>query len=77
MGSGCVYINPDEIAQNEFGDWNAPEAVLQAAQIATERREDCLTKNESLIFETVFSAQDKIDFLEITCPVFIWPKIPI
>ena len=24
---GCQYINPDLIAQQEFGDWNSPAAV--------------------------------------------------
>lgn len=28
---GCAYINPDDIAQHEFGDWNSPEAVFKAA----------------------------------------------
>ena len=27
----AVYINPDNVAQDRFGDWNSPEAVLQAA----------------------------------------------
>ena len=27
----CVYINPDDIAKEIFGDWNAPEAVMKAA----------------------------------------------
>ena len=31
---GCVYVNPDEIAQDRFGDWNCPEAVLKAARQA-------------------------------------------
>jgi predicted ABC-type ATPase len=61
---GCVYINPDNIAQEEFGDWNSLDAILKAAKIATERRENCLKNKESLIFETVFSAIDKIDFLD-------------
>jgi predicted ABC-type ATPase len=60
----CVYINPDDIAQNELGDWNSPIAVLEAAKIATERRENCIAKKESLVFETVFSASDKLDFLQ-------------
>ena len=30
-----LYINPDDIAQKIFGDWNAPEAVLKAAEQAT------------------------------------------
>lgn len=24
----CLFINPDDIAQNEFGDWNSPDAVI-------------------------------------------------
>lgn len=61
---GCVYINPDNIAQDELGDWNSPTAVLEAAKIATQRRENCLENKESLLFETVLSSEDKIDFLE-------------
>ena len=60
---GCVYINPDNIAQEQFGDWNSPEAVLKAAEFATQQRENCLKNGESFIFETVFSAPDKVDFL--------------
>lgn len=33
-----IYINPDNIAQETFGDWNAPDAVLKAAQEATKQR---------------------------------------
>ena len=33
-----LYINPDNIAQEVFGDWNSPEAVIKAAQLATEKR---------------------------------------
>ena len=29
-----AYINPDNIAQEQFGDWNSPEAVLKAAQFS-------------------------------------------
>lgn len=60
----CVYINPDQIAQEQFGDWNDKAAVLNAANLATQMREDCIAKGESLIFETVLSAPDKIDFIE-------------
>jgi len=58
----CLYINPDDIAQNEFGSWDSPEASLKAAQKAEILREECLDQKRSLIFETVFSAPDKIDF---------------
>ena len=61
---GCVYINPDSIAQEEFGDWNNIDNVYKAAKIAEERRFNCIKNNESVIFETVFSAFDKIDFLD-------------
>jgi len=60
----CEYINPDLIARDRFGDWNSPEMVLKAAQFAEKWREECLKKNKSLIFETVLSAPDKIDFIQ-------------
>jgi predicted ABC-type ATPase len=60
----CVYINPDEIARDKFGDWNNIDAVLNAAKYAAQLREECLEKGESLIFETVLSANDKIDFIK-------------
>jgi predicted ABC-type ATPase len=60
----CVYINPDEIARDKFGDWNNVDAVLSAAKYAAQLREECLEKNKSLIFETVLSASDKIDFIK-------------
>lgn len=31
---GCEYINSDLMAQQEFGDWNSPEAVIKAANRA-------------------------------------------
>jgi GTPase SAR1 family protein len=61
----CVYINPDQIAEDEFGGWNNIDAIYKAAKIAEERRENCIKENKSLIFETVFSANDKIDFIKI------------
>lgn len=60
----CIYINPDNIAKDTFGDWNSSEAVLNAAKFSEQMREDCLTNNRSLIFETVLSANDKIDFIQ-------------
>ncbi|OAV75203.1 hypothetical protein Barb7_01190 [Bacteroidales bacterium Barb7] len=60
---GCLYINPDNIAQNTFGDWNSPEAILNAAQYATQTRYECIEKGESLIFETVLSSKEKLDFI--------------
>ena len=59
----AVYINPDNVAQEKFGDWNSPDAVRQAALLCKKWREDCLVNGESLIFETVMSALDKLDFI--------------
>jgi predicted ABC-type ATPase len=59
----CVYVNPDQIAQQEFGDWNSDEASLKAAQKAQELRRAALGAKSDLAFETVFSAPDKMDFI--------------
>jgi len=61
---GCTYINPDNIARDDFGDWNSPEAVLKAVNKAAELREKCLLKKEGILFETVLSAPDKIDYIK-------------
>lgn len=58
-----VYINPDIVAKDIFGDWNSREAVLDAAKYCAEWRERCLIEKQSLIFETVMSADDKVDFI--------------
>ena len=58
-----VYINPDQVAQDRFGDWNSVEAVRQAAEYCADWRERCLADKQSMIFETVFSADDKLDFI--------------
>ena len=58
-----LYINPDNIAQETFGDWNSPEAVLKAAEEATRLRYECLKLGRDFVFETVFSAPEKLEFL--------------
>lgn len=58
-----LYINPDNIAQDTFGDWNSPEAVLKAAKLATQQRYDCLEQGKSFVFETVFSSDEKLEFV--------------
>ncbi len=60
---GTIYINPDQVANEKFGDWNSQEAIIKAANYCTEWREECLKNKISFVFETVFSAEDKIDFL--------------
>jgi predicted ABC-type ATPase len=61
---GCEYINPDLIAQNEYGDWNSPEAIINAANKAKAIREQCLESMQSVAFETVFSAPDKLEYIK-------------
>lgn len=59
-----IYINPEIIAQEKFGDWNSSEAVMKAAKYSEELREQCLRERKSLIFETVLSAYDKVDYIQ-------------
>lgn len=61
--SGTTYINPDQVAEEMFGDWNDSVAILKAANYCAELREKCLKEKKSFVFESVFSAQDKIDFV--------------
>jgi predicted ABC-type ATPase len=61
---GAIYINPDIVAQEKFGDWNSQEAVLKSIKYCESLREDCLQKKQSLIFETVLSADNKIDYIK-------------
>lgn len=61
---GCEYVNPDYIARDQFGDWNAPDAVKQAAIRAQALRENAIQQRQSLAFETVLSMPDKIAFMQ-------------
>ena len=60
----CVYINPDEIAQSKFGDWNDVNAVRQAVEYCEYWREQLLQERKDFIFETVLSSDGKVDFLK-------------
>lgn len=59
----AIYINPDIIAQEKFGDWNSREAVMQSIEYCEDLRENCLTQRKSLIFETVLSVPEKVDYI--------------
>ena len=63
-GADSLYINPDNIAKEIYGDWNSTEAVLKAAQKATEQRYECLKNGTDFVFETVFSSAEKMDFVQ-------------
>ena len=62
-GANSLYINPDNIAEQEFGGWNNPDAILKAAQRATEMRYQCIAEQRDFVFETVFSSAEKLEFL--------------
>jgi predicted ABC-type ATPase len=59
-----VYINPDDVAQNKFGDWNSKEAVLKSVKYCAQVREKCLNEHKSLIFGTVMSTDEKVTFIK-------------
>lgn len=60
----ALYINPDVIAQEKFGDWNSLEAISKSVRYCEQLREDCLIQKRSLIFETVLSIPQKLDYIE-------------
>ena len=60
----AIYVNPDIVAQEKFGDWNSKEAIMASVKYCENLREECLKNRKSLIFETVMSAEDKIDFIK-------------
>lgn len=62
--SGCVYINPDIIAQEEYPDWKSTDSIIKAANKARELREKCLAQKTSIAFETVFSTPEKLRFVQ-------------
>jgi len=57
------YVNPDEIARDQFGDWNDPVSVVKAAEWAGDRRESLLKEGKGIAFETVLSMRDKVEFI--------------
>ena len=61
---GVEYLNPDEVARDRFGDWNRPDAVLDAARWTEARREELLGLGQGIAFETVFSTPGKVDFVD-------------
>ncbi|MDO4163555.1 MAG: zeta toxin family protein [Bacteroides sp.] len=59
-----LYINPDNIAQEQFGDWNSLDAVRKAAEFSTQLRYKCLADKMDFVFETVFSSEEKLKFVK-------------
>jgi len=62
--NNAEYLNPDDQAREQFGDWNNPDHCLDAARWCTTRREQLLGQRQSIAIETVFSTYEKLDFLD-------------
>lgn len=71
--NNTVYVNPDIIAQDKFGGWDNKDSFIKAANLAKEIRNNCIERKKNLVFETVFSTQEKINFVKkaIKCGFFI------
>ena len=61
---GVEYLNPDEVARDRFGDWNSQTAVRSAADWVTERREELMRDGKGIAIETVFSTDEKVNFIK-------------
>ncbi len=57
------YINPDLILKDELELEETTENYLKVFQIAEERRYNAIKNSKDIIVETVFSTQEKIDFI--------------
>lgn len=58
-----IYINPDNIAEQQHGGWNDKTSVLKAAVQAEELRHKLIADKKSFAFESVFSTDEKVQFL--------------
>lgn len=59
---GCVFINPDEIAQEKFGGWS--EETFQKTQaFCEELRCKLLNQGKSMVLETCFTHEEKLEFV--------------
>jgi predicted ABC-type ATPase len=70
----CEYINPDNIANDLYGDWNSPEAVIKAVNHAQNLREEYISNKQSFIFETGLSATDKVTLIKQYHPINTWAE---
>jgi len=62
--SQCIYVNPDDIVAKDSRGFNSQEAFVDAANQAEIIRNGAIREGKSLVFETVFSTESKIDFIK-------------
>lgn len=55
----AVYINPDIIAQEKFGDWNDKDAITKSVKYCEDLREDCLTKKSAIYHWETSTPEEK------------------
>ena len=60
--AGCEYINPDLIARDTFGDWNAYDSILKAANLAAQKRSCVCTSVGALLLRVCFLPQIRCCF---------------
>lgn len=61
---GGEFINPDKILKEELKLEETRENYQKAFDIGEQRREECLRDKRDMVIETVYSTQDKIDYVE-------------
>ena len=59
-----LYINPDNIAQEQYGDWNSPVAVLKAAELATGGHEVPISKIISRYYKSLLNIGKAISLVD-------------
>lgn len=59
-----TYVNPDLVLKHELGLEETKENYLKAFEFAQAKREALLNEKQDIILETVFSTQEKIDFIK-------------
>lgn len=58
-----TYVNPDLVLKYELKLEETRENYLKAFKIAKSKREELLISRQNIILETVFSTEEKIDFI--------------
>lgn len=61
---GIDYMNPDDVAKEKFGGWEAPGAFLKTVTYVEDWRNECLRNRRSFAFETVLSTIEKVQFID-------------
>ena len=59
-----TYVNPDLVLKLELKLEETKENYLKAFELAQTKREALLNQKQDIILETVFSTQEKIDFIK-------------